>query len=73
MDQDREGAAAVDAEDAAGDAAADAEDGDEPIEVAGGVAAAGRRLISEDWAATILGLVLLALVLAGVIGKGIVP
>ena len=73
MDQDREDAAAVDAPDAAGDAAADAEDGDEPIEVAGGVAAAGRRLISEDWAATILGLVLLALVLSGVIGKGIVP
>jgi hypothetical protein len=48
-------------------------DDDEPIEVAGGVAAAGRRLISEDWAATILGLVLLALVLAGVIGKGMVP
>ena len=73
MDQDREDAAAVDAPDAADDAAADAEDGDEPIEVAGGVAAAGRRLISEDWAATILGLVLLALVLSGVIGKGIVP
>jgi hypothetical protein len=51
----------------------DAKDGDEPIEVAGGVAAAGRRLISEDWAATIIGLVLLALVLVGVIGKGMVP
>lgn len=62
MDEEREGAAA-----------ADANNGDEPIEVAGGVAAAGRRLISEDWVATILGLVLLALVLAGVIGKGMVP
>jgi hypothetical protein len=62
MDQEREGSAAADAPDA-----------DEPIEVAGGVAAAGRRLISEDWAATILGLVLLALVLGGVIGKGMVP
>ncbi len=43
------------------------------IETAGGVATAGRRLITEDWAATILGLVLLGLVLAGVIGKGVVP
>ena len=65
MDQDREGAALPDAPDAPG--------ADEPIEVAGGVPAAGRRMISEDWAATILGLVLLALVLAGVIGKGMVP
>ena len=48
MDQEREDVAD-----------ADAADGDEPIEVAGGVAAAGRRLISEDWAATVLGLVLL--------------
>jgi len=46
---------------------------EETIEVAGGVAAAGRRLITEDWAATILGLVLLGLVLSGVIGKGVVP
>ncbi len=83
MDQEREGASAVDAPDGAADAldalddagadALDALDDDEPIEVAGSVAAAGRRLISEDWAATILGLVLLALVLAGVIGKGMVP
>jgi hypothetical protein len=29
--------------------------------------------ISEDWAATILGLVLLLLALLGVIGKGVVP
>jgi hypothetical protein len=43
------------------------------IETAGGVATAGRRLITEDWAATILGLVLLALILVGVIGKGMVP
>ena len=46
---------------------------DDTIEVAGGVAAAGRRMFTEDWAATILGLVLLALVLLGVIGKGMVP
>lgn len=46
---------------------------DDTIEVAGGVAAAGRRLITEDWAATIVGLVLLLLTLAGVIGKGMVP
>jgi len=70
MDQERKGAVAADDID---DTAADAAEGDEPIEVAGGVAAAGRRLISEDWAATIVGLVLLALVLAGVIGKGMVP
>ena len=43
------------------------------IEVAGGMAAAGRRLINEDWAATIVGLTLLLLTLAGVIGKGMVP
>lgn len=29
--------------------------------------------ISEDWAATIVGLVLVILVLAGVIGKGMIP
>ena len=46
---------------------------DDNIEVAGGVAAAGRRAINEDWAATILGLVLLGLVLSGVIGKGLIP
>ncbi len=34
---------------------------------------AGRALINEDWAATIVGLVLLALVLAGVIRTGMVP
>ena len=32
-----------------------------------------RRLASEDWAATVLGLVLLALALVGVITKGMVP
>ena len=32
-----------------------------------------RSSIGEDWAATIVGLGLLALVLLGVIGKGIVP
>lgn len=46
---------------------------DDTIEVAGGVAAAGRRAVTEDWAATILGLALLLLTLAGVIGKGMVP
>jgi hypothetical protein len=34
---------------------------------------AGRLAINEDWAATIVGLVLLGLVLAGVIVKGMVP
>lgn len=46
---------------------------DDAIEVAGGVAAAGRRVITEDWAATIIGLTLLLLTLVGVIGKGMVP
>jgi hypothetical protein len=46
---------------------------DDTIATTGGVATAGRRVITEDWAATILGLVLLVLVLAGVIGTGIVP
>jgi hypothetical protein len=55
------------------EAAATGRDRDDQSEPAIGVAAAGRRLISEDWAATILGLVLVALVLAGVIGKGMVP
>ncbi len=36
-------------------------------------AVAVRRAFTEDWAATILGLVLLALVLVGVITKGMVP
>lgn len=56
--------------------AADASAGpleDDAIETAGGVAAAGRRAITEDWAATILGLALLVLTLVGVIGKGMVP
>jgi hypothetical protein len=48
-------------------------DHDDTIEVAGGVAAAGRRAFTEDWAATILGLALLLLTLVGVIGKGMVP
>ena len=43
------------------------------IETTDSVATAGRRLITEDWAATIVGLVLLALVLVGVIGRGMVP
>ena len=38
-----------------------------------GVEKAGRLAISEDWAATIVGLVLLILVLAGVITKAMVP
>ncbi len=37
------------------------------------VVASGRRLITEDWAATIIGLALVVLVLAGVIGKGLIP
>lgn len=56
-----------------GDEASNGTPDHDAIETAGGVATAGRRLITEDWAATILGLVLLALVLAGVIGKGLVP
>ena len=34
---------------------------------------AARRTIDEDWAATIVGLGLLLLVLLGAIGKGMVP
>jgi hypothetical protein len=34
---------------------------------------ASRRSTNEDWLATIVGLVLIALVLAGVIGKGLIP
>jgi len=71
MDQEREGASTADTPVVAG--AADVPDADEPIEIAGGVATSGRRVISEDWAATILGLVILALVLGGIIGKGVVP
>ncbi len=56
-----------------GDEATNGVPDDDAIETAGGVATAGRRLINEDWAATILGLVLLLLVLSGVIGKGLVP
>ncbi|MER5625298.1 hypothetical protein [Streptosporangium sp. NPDC002544] len=33
----------------------------------------GRTAINEDWAATVVGLVLLALVLVGVIPVGLVP
>jgi hypothetical protein len=88
MDHERDGAATADAPAIAADApdapnvtadapeaptTSDGSGADEPIEVAGSVAVAERRLISEDWAATILGLVLLGLVLAGVIGKGLVP
>ena len=43
------------------------------IKVTSGVAAAAHRLITKDWAATIVGLALLLLTLAGVIGKGMVP
>ncbi|WP_281274129.1 hypothetical protein [Sphaerisporangium album] len=35
--------------------------------------AGGRRTLSEDWAATILGLVLLILIILGVIPTGLVP
>ena len=37
------------------------------------VAAATRRAISEDWAATFFGLILLVLVLAGVLTDGLIP
>ena len=36
-------------------------------------AASGGIRISEDWAATLVGLVLVVLVLVGVIAKGLVP
>ncbi|GII88025.1 hypothetical protein Ssi03_60150 [Sphaerisporangium siamense] len=35
--------------------------------------AGGSRTLNEDWAATILGLVLLVLVILGVIPTGLVP
>lgn len=37
------------------------------------VAAANRRAISEDWAATLVGLILIALVLAGILTDGLIP
>lgn len=37
------------------------------------VAAANRRALSEDWLATLVGLILVALVLAGVITDGLIP
>lgn len=37
------------------------------------VATAGRRAINEDWLATIVGLILVFLVLAGVITNALVP
>jgi len=37
------------------------------------VAAATRRAISEDWAATLIGLLLVALVLAGIVTDGLIP
>jgi hypothetical protein len=55
------------------EATASGGDRDEQSESAVGVAAPRRGLISEDWAATVLGLVLVALVLTGVIGTGMVP
>ncbi|MEU1876328.1 hypothetical protein ABZ470_03385 [Streptosporangium sp. NPDC020072] len=44
---------------------------DPPVETA--VESEGRTAVNEDWAATIVGLVLLALVLVGVIPVGLVP
>jgi hypothetical protein len=48
---------------------------DEPLEPAPTAQDRGpsRPSFNEDWAATIVGLVLLVLVLAGVITKGMVP
>lgn len=46
--------------------------GDSPVEPPS-VAAATRRAISEDWAATIVGLALLFLVLAGIITGEMIP
>jgi uncharacterized integral membrane protein len=34
---------------------------------------AGGWRINEDWAATVVGLILVVLVLVGIIGKGIIP
>ena len=44
----------------------------EPDRPDGAVPSGGRR-INEDWAATAVGLALVALVLLGVIAKGLVP
>lgn len=44
-----------------------------PTDAAPTVAAATRRLISEDWAATIVGLLLLLMVLAGIITHQMIP
>jgi hypothetical protein len=44
----------------------------EPDRSDGAVLSGGRR-INEDWAATAVGLALVALVLLGVIAKGLVP
>jgi hypothetical protein len=33
----------------------------------------GRFRVNEDWAATLVGLVLVLLAIAGIIGKGIIP
>ncbi|WP_284681340.1 hypothetical protein [Sphaerisporangium fuscum] len=41
----------------------------EPEPTTGG----GTRILNEDWAATILGLVLLILIITGVIPTGLVP
>lgn len=38
-----------------------------------GVGATRRHHLNEDWLATLVGLALLALVLTGVLGEGIVP
>lgn len=44
-----------------------------PAEAAATTAETGGFRVNEDWAATVIGLLLVALVLAGIIGKGIVP
>jgi hypothetical protein len=37
------------------------------------VADANRRALSEDWLATLVGLILIALVLAGIVTDGLIP
>jgi hypothetical protein len=46
---------------------------DAPDATSTGVARAGQLSINEDWAATVVGLALIALTLAGVIPTGLVP
>jgi hypothetical protein len=46
---------------------------DTPPDTQRTVARLSRAALSEDWAATIVGLLLLGLILAGAVTKGLVP